>query len=126
MVEWSVTESDGGMITATGLHSAPALPGTYTLEATAHADDGVTFATIAVPVVIPEGHVAGYHVGVDYHATGADFIDTAFISQYDTPSVRQAVQTQLQGMVDRGQRGFRRGCGWSLNPAPQIPMAHGH
>ncbi len=62
----------------------------------------MTFATVTVPIVIPEGHVAGYDVGVDYHATGADFINTAFISQYDTPSVRQTVQTQLQGMADRG------------------------
>jgi len=84
-----------------GLYTAPELPGTATVKATANAD-GVTFATIAVPVVIPEGHVAGYDVGVDYHATGTDFINTAFISQYDTPSVRQTVQTQLQGMADRG------------------------
>jgi hypothetical protein len=100
-VAWSVTQSGGGTITAAGLYVAPALPSTYTVKATAHAD-GTTFATAAVPVVIPEGHVAGYDVGVDYHATAADFINTAFISQYNTPSVRQAVQTQLQGMADRG------------------------
>ncbi len=101
MVAWSVTESGGGTITAAGLYSAPALPSTYTVKATAHAD-GTTFASVAVPVVIPEGHVVGYDVGVDYHATGADFINTAFVSQYNTPSVRQVVQTQLQGMADRG------------------------
>jgi hypothetical protein len=100
-VTWSIPESAGGTITADGLYSAPALPSTYTVKATAHAD-GTAFATVAVPVVIAEGHVAGYDVGVDYHATGADFIDTAFISQYDNPSVRQAVHTQLQGMADRG------------------------
>jgi len=99
-VTWSITDS-GGTITAAGLYTAPALPGTATVKATADAD-GTKFATVAVPLVIPEGHVAGYDVGVDYHATGADFINTAFISQYDTPSVRQTVQTQLQGMADRG------------------------
>jgi hypothetical protein len=100
MVTWSVTDG-GGTITAAGLYTAPALPGTATVKATAHAN-GATFATVAVPLVVPEGHVAGYDVGVDYHATGADFINTAFVSQYDTPSVRQTVQTQLQGMADRG------------------------
>jgi hypothetical protein len=100
MVAWSVTDG-GGTITAAGLYTAPALPGTATVKATAHAD-GMTSATVTVPLVIPEGHVAGFDVGVDYHATGTDFINTAFISQYDTPSVRQTVQTQLQGMADRG------------------------
>src|SRR6202042_3292025 len=82
-VAWSVTRSGGGTITTAGLYTAPALPSTYTVKATAHAD-GTRSATVAVPVVIPEGHVAGYDVGVDYHATGTDFINTAFISQYDT------------------------------------------
>jgi hypothetical protein len=100
VVTWSITDG-GGEITAAGLYTAPALPGTATVKATAQAD-GKTFATVAVPIVIPEGHLAGYDVGVDYHATGSDFINTAFISQYDTPSVRQTVQTQLQGMADRG------------------------
>jgi hypothetical protein len=100
-VTWSVSEAGGGVITATGLYTAPALPGTYTVRA-ASQKDPASFAIRSVPVVIPEGHIAGFDVGVDYHATGADFIDTAFISQYDTPAVRQAVQTQLQGMADRG------------------------
>ena len=99
-VTWSVT-GGGGSITAAGLYTAPTLPGTYKVKATATAD-GTTSASVAVPVVIPEGHVAGYDVGVDYHATDADFINTAFISQYDTPSVRQTVEMQLQGMADRG------------------------
>jgi hypothetical protein len=99
-VTWSVTDG-GGTITAAGLYTAPALPGTDTVKATADAY-GKAFTTVAVPIVIAEGHVAGYDVGVDYHATGADFINTAFISQYDTPSVHQTVQTQLQGMADRG------------------------
>jgi len=100
MVTWSVSDG-GGTVTAAGLYTAPALPGTATVKAIADAD-GKTSATVAVPLVIPEGHIAGYDVGVDYHATGADFINTAFISQYDTPSVRQVVQMQLQGMADRG------------------------
>ena len=100
-VAWSVSETGGGTITAEGLYTAPALSGTYTVRATSQEYPG-SFAIRSVPVVIPEGHIAGYDVGVDYHATGADFIDTAFISQYNTPSVRQAVQAQLQGMADRG------------------------
>lgn len=55
-----------------------------------------------MPVVIPEGHVAGYDVGVDYHATGADFLHTAFITIYNQSSVRQLALSQLQGMADRG------------------------
>ena len=94
-------QSGGGTITAAGLYTAPALPSTDTVKATAHAD-GKTFATVDVRVVIAEGHVAGYDVGVDYHATGEDFINTAFISQYNNASVRQSVRTQLQGMADRG------------------------
>jgi len=52
--------------------------------------------------VIPEGHIAGYDVGVDYHATGADFLHTAFITTYDQSAVRQSVLSQLQAMADRG------------------------
>ncbi len=99
-VTWTVS-AGGGTITTAGLYTASGVPGTATVKATAHAD-GSTSATVGVPVVIPEGHVAGYDVGVDYHATGADFINTAFISQYDTPSVRQTVLAQLQGIADRG------------------------
>lgn len=43
-----------------------------------------------------------YKVGVDYHATGADFLSTAFLSSYHLPGVRSSVQAQLQGMADRG------------------------
>jgi hypothetical protein len=43
-----------------------------------------------------------YKVGVDYHATGTDFVNTAFVKQYDTPSVRSTVQSQLQGIADGG------------------------
>jgi hypothetical protein len=100
-VTWSVVEAGGGTITTSGVYTAPALPGTFTVKATALAD-GMSSATTSVPVVLPEGHIAGYDVGADYHATGADFVSTAFISQYDTPAVRQTVRTQLQGMADRG------------------------
>jgi len=43
-----------------------------------------------------------YKVGVDYHATGADFVNTAFLSIYHLPGVRDTVRGQLQGMADRG------------------------
>src|SRR5947209_1774903 len=100
-VNWSVVEPGGGTITSAGVYIAPTSPGTYTVKATAHANAGA-LATAAVPVVIPEGSVAGYSVGVDYHAYDADFLHTAFITTYNQPSVRQTVQAQLQGMADRG------------------------
>lgn len=43
-----------------------------------------------------------YKVGVDYHATGTDFVNTAFVKHYDTPSVRSTVKSQLQGIADAG------------------------
>jgi hypothetical protein len=43
-----------------------------------------------------------YVVGVDYHAYGADFIHTAFITIYNDPTIRQTVLTQLQGIADSG------------------------
>jgi hypothetical protein len=100
-VTWSVVETGGGTITQAGVYTAPATPGTYTVKAIAQADANAT-ATAPVPVVIPEGHIDGYDVGVDYHAFGADFLHTAFITIYDQPAVRQTVRTQLQGMADRG------------------------
>ena len=36
------------------------------------------------------------------HAYGVNFDQTAFVTIYNQPQVRQAVQTQLQGMADRG------------------------
>ncbi|MEC8022282.1 MAG: hypothetical protein VX223_00005, partial [Myxococcota bacterium] len=48
----------------------------------------------------PEGEQS-YRVGVDYHATGADF-DTAFLSRYHEPGVRDDVLAQLQGMANEG------------------------
>ena len=100
-VTWSVIEANGGSITQSGVYTAPATPGTYTVKAAAQADSSAS-GTAPVPVVIPEGHIAGYDVGVDYHATGADFGHTAFITIYDQSAVRQLVISQLQGMADRG------------------------
>ena len=100
-VTWSVVEAAGGSIAQDGTYTAPALPGTFTVRAAAQANPSDS-ATVSVPVVIPVGHVTGYDVGVDYHATGADFIHTDFITLYNDPVVRQLVMTQLQGMADRG------------------------
>ena len=100
-VTWSILESGGGAITKSGVYTAPPTPGTYTVKAVAQADSGAS-ATAPVPVVIPEGHIAGYDVGVDYLATGADFLHTAFITTYDQSAVRQSVLSQLQGIADRG------------------------
>ena len=100
-VTWSVVEADGGSITQAGVYTAPATPGTYTVKATSQADVTAA-ATAPVPVVIPEGHIAGYDVGIDYHAYGSDFLHTAFITIYNQPDVRQTVRAQLQRMADRG------------------------
>jgi hypothetical protein len=100
-VTWSVIETGGGSITPAGIYTAPGTPGTYTVKATAQADSSAS-ATAAVPVIIPEGNIPGYSVGVDYHAYGTDFLHTAFITIYDQPGVRQTVLNQLQGMADRG------------------------
>jgi hypothetical protein len=56
---------------------------------------------VAARVVSPD-QTPRYSVGVDYHAYGADFQHTGFITIYDRPGVRQTVQAQLQGMADRG------------------------
>lgn len=100
-VTWSVVEAGGGSITQAGVYTAPALPGTYSVKATSRAEP-TAFGIAKVPVVIPEGHVAGYDVGIDYHAYGADFQQTAFITIYNQVAIRQAVLAQLQGMADRG------------------------
>ncbi len=100
-VTWSVVEAGGGSVTAAGVYTAPATPGTYTVKATSQSDPSVS-GTAPARVVIPVGHIAGYDVGVDYHAYGANFDQTAFVTIYNQPQVRQAVRTQLQGMADRG------------------------
>ena len=43
-----------------------------------------------------------YEVGVNYHATGADFLTTAFLTRYHLAGVRTTVRSQLQNMADRG------------------------
>jgi hypothetical protein len=45
---------------------------------------------------------SAYEVGVDYHAYAADFLTTAFLSQYHLPTVRSTVLTELQGIADKG------------------------
>ncbi len=44
----------------------------------------------------------GYVVGVDYHAYTTDFNAAAFVTQYNDPTVRATVQSQLQGIADGG------------------------
>ncbi len=100
-VTWLVIEPNGGTITPDGVYTAPSLPGTFTIKATSQTQS-TAFGTIHVPVVIPVEHIPGYDVGVDYHCTTNDFIHSAFITQYNDPTVRQIVQTQLQGIADRG------------------------
>jgi hypothetical protein len=100
-VTWSIVQAGGGSVTASGVYTAPATPGTYTVKATSQSDPRAS-GTAPVRVVIPVGHIAGYDVGVDYHAYGSDNLTSDFITIYDQPAVRQIVQAQLQGMADRG------------------------
>ena len=90
----------GSPATYTPPSTVPAsnVPITITLTATSVAD----VSKSATVTVIPVGRVAGYDVGIDYHAYGTDFSSTAFITIYNQPQVRQTVQAQLQGMADRG------------------------
>jgi hypothetical protein len=83
-----------------GVHGA-SHPGTYTVKATSESDP-MASGKAPVPVVIPVVHIPGYDVGVDYHAYGVNFGQTAFLTIYNQPQVRQTVRTQLQGMADRG------------------------
>src|ERR1700686_1020214 len=55
-VTWSVVEARGGSITAAGLYTAPATPGTYTVKATSQSDPSAS-GTAPARVVIPVGHV---------------------------------------------------------------------
>jgi hypothetical protein len=100
-VTWSVVENGGGSITQEGVYTAPTLPGTYTVKAVSQANS-IDSGKAAVPVIIPEGSIPGYSVGVDYHSYTADFNKTTFITIYNQSSVRQIVRTQLQAMADRG------------------------
>jgi hypothetical protein len=43
-----------------------------------------------------------YEVGVNYHATGSDFLTSAFLTRYHLAGVRTTVRSQLQNMADRG------------------------
>jgi len=101
-VDWSVVEPGGGSITPDGIYTAPAVPGTYTVKGVSQADPSASGSAAVTVVTIQENQIPGYDVGVDYHAYTSDFTNTAFITIYNQPGVRQAVQTQLQGMADRG------------------------
>ncbi|MCK5799572.1 MAG: hypothetical protein KAI47_20420, partial [Deltaproteobacteria bacterium] len=45
---------------------------------------------------------SGHETGVDYHATGSDFLTTAFLTRYHQPQVRTLVKSQLAGMRQAG------------------------
>jgi len=97
-VTWSVVESGGGSVTSAGGYTAPAFPGTFNVRATSVADPAAS-STASVPVVIPVGYIPGYDVGVDYHATGSDFVSSAFITQYNVPAVRQTALAKFSERV---------------------------
>ena len=109
-VVWSVSCSAAQCGTISPATTQSGMPATYTAPATMPANTNVTVTATTVAdksksataILIPIGYVPGYSVGVDYHAYGDSLDTTAFISTYNQPQVRQAVQSQLQGMADRG------------------------
>jgi len=109
-VTWTVSCSAtqcGTIAPVTTLSGAAA---TYTAPATSPSNMNIAVTATSVTdkskaassTLIPVGRIPGYAVGVDYHAYGNDNLSTAFITIYNQPQVRQAVQAQLQGMADRG------------------------
>jgi len=106
LVSCSATQC-GTIAPVTTLSGAAA---TYTAPATSPSNINIAVTATSVTdnskaassTLIPVGRIPGYAVGVDYHAYGTDNLSTAFITIYNQPQVRQAVQAQLQGMADRG------------------------
>src|SRR5216117_1918825 len=109
-VTWTVSCSAtqcGTIAPVTTLSGAAA---TYTAPATSPSNMSIAVTATSVTdkskaassTLIPVGRIPGYAVGVDYHAYGTDNLSTAFITIYNQPQVRHAVQAQLQGMADRG------------------------
>ncbi len=90
--------ASGAPATYTAPGTLPTSSATITITASSIADASASASATLIPV----GVIAGYDVGVDYHAYGVDFSGTAFITIYHQPAVRQIVRAQLQGMADRG------------------------
>ncbi len=88
----------GTATTYTAPSTLPPAGVTITVTATSVTDKSKSSSATLIPV----GQIPGYEVGVDYHSTGIDIDATGFIAVYDQAQTRQTVQTQLQGMVDRG------------------------
>lgn len=58
--------------------------------------------TVTIKTPPPEEKNPEYKIGVNYHAFGADFEKTGFLTQYHDPEIRKTVKAQLQDMADRG------------------------
>ena len=109
-VTWTVSCSATQCGTIAPVTTPSGAAATYTAPATMPSSVSITVMATSVAdkskatsaTLIPVGQVAGYDVGVDYHAYGLDIDQTGFVSIYDQPRVRQTVQAQLQGMADRG------------------------
>jgi len=82
-----------------------------------------TFRAKLLATVRVFGRKYAYNVGVDYHATGADFFSSSFLADYHLPSVRSTVQAQLQSMANRGATSMStRVWLFSTNPGPMDAM----
>ena len=76
-------------------------PGTAQIAVFSPPPGGGPSAGLSFAVAPPPAETE-YVVGVDYHAVTTDFNATAFITQYNDPTVRATVQSQLQGIADSG------------------------
>jgi hypothetical protein len=81
---------------------------------------GVLAAPTPKPTPVPG---CDYQVGVDYHATGADFNATGFLSRYHVPAVRSLVQSQLKAMADKGASIISTRV-WLVTTRPATTPAH--
>jgi hypothetical protein len=94
-VTWAASPTSVATISSSGLLTALAV-GTVTVTASSEGKSGQSTVTVRP---IPPG---GYRIGVNYHATGEDITETAFLRHYHNPAVRALVLQQLQGMAAAG------------------------
>jgi hypothetical protein len=119
-VTWTVSCGAAPCGTISPTRTASGAPATYVPSTTLPGNGAtitVTAATLAdtsaagSATLIPVGQIPGYDVGVDYHAYGTDNLHTTFNTIYDRPTVRKAVQAQLQGMGTVAQPSSTRSSG---------------
>jgi hypothetical protein len=92
-VSWTISCSAARCGTISPATTTSGIPVIYTAPAAMLANTNVTVTATAVTdqsksataTLIPVGHIAGYDVGVDYHAYGDSLDTSAFINEYNQP-----------------------------------------